>query len=516
MYGKNARNNKAIVVKNIKVVDTMSCVMDVKGYSPQVVQCGNSYKDAGASAYDKLDGSLKVAAKSNVKSTVGIYHVDYSAVDRNGNKCNAARTVKVVDNKKPVIALKGNGYIELSVGDTWSDPGFSAKDDCSAITRSTAGRVNTGAVGRYTITYSAKDGSRNTASVQRVVVVSDANKPILTLVGSDKLTVKATRAREYTDKGAQCKDKGEGEINHQVEVSGDTVNIRQPGTYTIKYDCMDISGNSAAQLKRTVVVVDKQCPTITLKGKSTVNSEAGYPYKDAGATARDSLDGNLTPAIWTDGDTINVYKTFKDAMSCHEIKAKYPEARTGGYHVSPIVGKVFKQIHVWCDMKSHKKGKAAPGYTYKWLKSSEKCSDFGLEAVAHMTHHATAKYGKATNLCAMNDESVDLGYGRKAHTPKSHPGTYKIRFHVVDRNGNKECKTPIRTVNVRDTLPPVISVTLKGQTKTGTKQKAPKWGAKYMAESTSVNGWILAAAASAVTGLALLAVSKKTATSVPV
>merc|ERR1711865_430611 len=111
--------------------------------------------------------------------------------------------------------------------------------------------------------------------------------------------------------------------------------------------------------------------------------------------------------------------------------------------------------------------------------------------------------GKATNLCAMNDESVDLGYGRKAHTPKSHPGTYKIRYHVVDRNGNKECKTPIRTVNVRDTLPPVISVTLKGQTKTGTKQKAPKWGAKYMAESS-------------VTGLALLAVSKKTATSVPV
>ena len=116
----------------------------------------------------------------------------------------------------------------------------------------------------------------------------------------------------------------------------------------------------------------------------------------------------------------------------------------------------------------------------------------------------------------MNDEKIDLGYGRKAHSPHSHPGTYKIRYHVVDRNGNKECQTPIRTVVVKDTLPPVIAVDFRGTTYKSGTQKAPHWGAKYMAESTSVNGWILAAAASAVTGLALLAVSKKASTSVPV
>jgi hypothetical protein len=515
MYGKNAQNNKAIVVKNVRVMDTMACVMSVNGFSPQVVQCGKSYTDAGATAYDKLDGKLTVTAKSTVAKTVGIYHVDYSAKDSNDNKCVASRTVKVVDNKKPVIKLKGNHYVEISVGDIWSDPGFSAADDCSIVIKKVRGRVNTGAVGRYTITYTARDTSRNLATVQRVVVVSDANKPILTLVGRDSVKVQATRKHEYIDQGAQCKDKGEGEINHQVEVSGQTVNIRQPGTYTIKYDCMDISGNSAAQLKRTVIVQDTKCPTITLKGKKFVSAEAGFPYRDAGATAHDALDGNLSPAIWTDGDTINVYKTFKSSMSCHEIKAKYPEARTGGYHVSPIVGKIFKQIHVWCDMKSHMKGKTPPGYTYKVLSGKQTCAQFGLEAPAHMTAHAKAKFGK-NKVCAMNDEKIDLGYGRKAHSPHSHPGTYKIRYHVVDRNGNKECQTPIRTVVVKDTLPPVIAVDFKGTTYKSGTQKAPHWGAKYMAESTSVNGWILAAAASAVTGLALLAVSKKASTSVPV
>merc|ERR1712078_930943 len=154
---------------------------------------------------------------------------------------------------------------------------------------------------------------------------------------------------------------------------------------------MDISGNSAVQLTRKVVVSDKQCPKITLKGKNTVTSEAGFPYKDAGATAFDALDGDLTAAVWTDGDTINV-------------------------------GKDFKQIHVWCDMKSHKKGKKAAGYTYKLLPSGKKCSDFGLEAPKTITKFAQQKFGKAT-LCAMNDEDVALDYGRKVHAPHSHPGT---------------------------------------------------------------------------------------------
>jgi hypothetical protein len=528
MYGKDGVNNKVSVSKQVIIRDTLAPVVNVRGYSPTVVQCGASYTDAGASAIDKLDGKLAVVAKSTVRKTVGKYFVDYYATDAAGNKGTASRTVEVVDNKKPKIVLKGNSFIEVSVGDSWKDPGFSANDDCSTLNGKsscddcasactcTQGRINTGKVGRYTVTYKATDAAGNTVSKQRTVVVSDASKPILTLVGKNVVQVAATTAKEYTDAGAQCKDKGEGEINHQVEVSGDTVNLRMPGTYNIKYDCMDISGNSAVQLTRKVVVSDKQCPKITLKGKNTVTSEAGFPYKDAGATAFDALDGDLTPAIWTDGDTINVYKTFKDAMSCHEIKTKYPEARTGGYHVSPIVGKDFKQIHVWCDMKSHKKGKKAAGYTYKLLPSGKKCSDFGLEAPKTITKFAQQKFGKAT-LCAMNDEDVALDYGRKIHAPHSHPGTYKIRYHVVDRNGNRECKTPIRTVFVKDTLPPVIKVTLKGQTKLSAKQASPRWGAAYMAESTTVNGWILAAAASAVTGLALLAISKKSATvAVPV
>ena len=119
-------------------------------------------------------------------------------------------------------------------------------------------------------------------------------------------------------------------------------------------------------------------------------------------------------------------------------------------------------------------------------------------------------------------------------------GKYVIEYHVKDASQNSECSTPKRTVIVRDTLPPVISLHLDKKlihvsdaTQTGLSNaqnsaQANRAGdAAYnpnlkdmvlMAEqsSASTNSWLLAAAASAVTGLALLSFSSKRATPVTV
>merc|ERR1711865_781920 len=63
-----------------------------------------------------------------------------------------------------------------------------------------------------------------------------------------------------------------------------------------------------------------------------------------------------------------------------------------------------------------------------------------------------------------------------------------------------------RTVVVKDTMPPIITL----------HYKDPKMMAET-AQTSSVNMWAIAAAASAITGLAILAVgNKKSVTSVPV
>ncbi len=59
---------------------------------------------------------------------------------------------------------------------------------------------------------------------------------------------------EYVDAGANCQDAQDGSISQNVEVSGQVVNLRIIGAYTLYYDCADSDGNQAITESRTVIV----------------------------------------------------------------------------------------------------------------------------------------------------------------------------------------------------------------------------------------------------------------------
>ena len=71
------------------------------------------------------------------------------------------------------------------------------------------------------------------------------------------------------------------------------------GPYLVTYGVSDSQGNAATQVTRTVNVVDTTAPVITLLGTDPVTVEVGTPYVDAGATASDVGDGDLTGSIVT-------------------------------------------------------------------------------------------------------------------------------------------------------------------------------------------------------------------------
>merc|ERR1711959_562756 len=102
-----------------------------------------------------------------------------------------------------------------------------------------------------------------------------------------------------------------------VEVSGQVVNMRIPGTYTINYDC----------------------PRITLVNpdQTHVYVEAGFDYNDAGATATDDLDGDLTDHITKSGDSVNTQQSFYSRRSCREIKQAYSGAQNAYYYITTYV-----------------------------------------------------------------------------------------------------------------------------------------------------------------------------------
>ena len=125
----------------------------------------------------------------------------------------------------------------------------------------------------------------------------DTTPPVITLLGDAEVNVEV--GGSYEDAGATAEDDVDGDITEDIVVGGDTVDTDTPGTYVITYNVSDSSDNAADEVTRTVNVVDTTPPVITRLGSATVNISVGDTYTDAGATALDNYDGDITGDIVT-------------------------------------------------------------------------------------------------------------------------------------------------------------------------------------------------------------------------
>ena len=125
----------------------------------------------------------------------------------------------------------------------------------------------------------------------------DTTKPVIHRNGS--ATVSLTVGDTYTDAGATATDDTDGNITNKIVVHN-PVDTAVAGTYTVTYDVSDAAGNAADQVTRTVTVntvPDTTKPVIHRNGSATVSLTVGDTYTDAGATATDDTDGNITNKI---------------------------------------------------------------------------------------------------------------------------------------------------------------------------------------------------------------------------
>lgn len=91
-----------------------------------------------------------------------------------GGVSGAFSSTTLADTEGAVITLTG-GNQTLTVGDTWTEPGYSATDNADGNVTAdviVTGTVNTAVAGTYTLTYTHTDSSSNVTSVQRVVSVN--------------------------------------------------------------------------------------------------------------------------------------------------------------------------------------------------------------------------------------------------------------------------------------------------------------------------------------------------------
>ena len=112
-------------------------------------------------------------------NVTGDFAIKLSFLENNQRKALKEYSLKVLNISPPQLSLKGDQFIQLSVGQTFSDPGYlSTAQDGSDLNDSVEGAVDTSQKGLYQITYRSEDSSGNFSELKRTVQVVDRNDSV--------------------------------------------------------------------------------------------------------------------------------------------------------------------------------------------------------------------------------------------------------------------------------------------------------------------------------------------------
>ncbi|CAH0122252.1 hypothetical protein PAE9249_04800 [Paenibacillus sp. CECT 9249] len=267
------------------------------------------------------------------------------------------------DTTKPVITLLGEPVVHLPVGADYTDAGATALDDrdgditdriVTTVTSSAYGltAIDTSIPDVYTVHYNVSDAAGNAADeATRTVIVSedveaDVTKPVITLLGEP--VVHLAVGADYTDAGATAIDDRDGDLTDRIVTTVTSsaygltaIDTSIPDVYTVHYNVSDAAGNAADEVTRTVIVsedveTDVTKPVISLLGEPVVRLPVGASYTDAGATAMDDRDGDITDRI-----AITVTSSVNGETKLNTAKAG---TYTFHYNVSDAAGNAADEV----------------------------------------------------------------------------------------------------------------------------------------------------------------------------
>lgn len=162
-----------------------------------------------------------------------------------------------VDTTAPDITVPTNITSEAtsSLGAivTYTAPTATDTQDGSDAVSCDKNSGNTFPLGLTTVHCSSTDTAGNTANKTFNITVSDTTIPVITLNGTTPITLEIHSS--YTDAGASASDNIGGNLISSI-ATVNPVNKDVLGLYVVTYNVSDSSGNPAAQVTRTVNVID--------------------------------------------------------------------------------------------------------------------------------------------------------------------------------------------------------------------------------------------------------------------
>ena len=194
----------------------------------------------------------------------------------------------------PNIDLNGDSKVELPYNTEYIEKGATAKFLGKNLTSKigVSGTVDTTKIGTYIITYDLKDGIFHVKKERKVVVV-DKIAPTIELTGKQEVFV--CPKQEYSEIGYKAYDEYDGELTDKVKV----VKNKDKVVYTVK----DSSGNTSS-VTRKLTELDKEKPTITLKGTQTMYLTLTDDFVEPGYSANDNCSGDITDRVEVSGSVL--------------------------------------------------------------------------------------------------------------------------------------------------------------------------------------------------------------------
>lgn len=147
------------------------------------------------------------------------------------------------------------------------------------------------------------------------------NYPTITAV--DKTLVQGT---EFNEKeGVTAKDIEDGDLTSSIQVTNNTVNINEVGTYEVTYQVTDKQGAITTKTIKVIVKENKK-PTLTA-GDITTTLGKTKPDLLKDVTATDEEDGNLTEKIIVDDTEVN-YDEIGEYIVTYKVQDSFGNTTT--------------------------------------------------------------------------------------------------------------------------------------------------------------------------------------------
>ena len=315
--------------------------IELKGSKKIVLDYKEEYVERGYSAnyFDKdITNDVKVKGKVN-SNKLGKYEVTYT-VKKGPFKKEVTRTVEVKDKSAPVITISEEKRIIMCPNAEFKKEEYTALDNYDG---DVTAKVKVEVVDNKAI-YSVTDKAGNTTKVEKELVYEDKEAPILTLNGSN--ITYAFLNESYNESGYSAADNCAGNITSRVKVSG-SVNTAVVGTYTLKYEVSDDSGNTASKERKVIVSKRGQNGTIYLTfddgPKNGTTNVILDILKEEGVKATffvtNSGPDDLIKRMHDEGHTVALHTASHNYATVYaSVDAYFNDLNTVGARVKRITG----------------------------------------------------------------------------------------------------------------------------------------------------------------------------------